>query len=195
MANYAELTPNYKVAIGNSFSPFDRFGNDLEELPAFKLWQDKNGNPNNDTFGAYYCDNSALAMRGVGYETAVSKMYFSRENMRRIQQKIKTAVYRQSKGKFRLDVDQDENDLYLAMRAIYLDNAKNLPHHIVKQVKALNEFVIEFIVPDIMTNIKQQYDYIRDITLPIRPLPQPLNVGRAGRKALPSVTTIWAFNR
>jgi hypothetical protein len=192
MNNYAELNAKPNYGISNDFSPFDTNNKSFEELPAFALFQNNNGNLRNNKFGDYYCGGaSELAMKDIGYETAVSKIFFSKENIKRIQKKIKSEVLRRSNGKFRLDVDQDENDLFIAMRAIFLDNAKNLPKYVVRQVKQLNKFVIEFIIPDIMTNIKQQYDYIKEISNPIRPPPLPLNVSRAGRKALPSTTTIW----
>jgi hypothetical protein len=212
--NYSEINPKLSYNktssndSSNDFCAYDNSPSNMEELPAFKMFQDSIGNPLNNKFGSYYCNGpssapkgktngtlSSLAMKDVAYDTEVSKMYFSTDNIRRLQKKIKTEVTRLSKGNFNLDVDQDENDMLIAMRAIYLDNSKNLPTHVVQQVKALNQFFLQNIVPDMMTNIKQQYDYIKDISNPIKPPPQPLNVSRAGRKALPSTTTIWGFNR
>ena len=77
------------------------------------------------------------------------------------------------------------------MRYIYLDFGKNLPKEIVRQVKILNEKTINYLLPDILTNIKQYYGYIRDISTPITPLMRPMSTNTNGRRALPSYTTLW----
>jgi hypothetical protein len=48
-------------------------------------------------------------------------------------------------------------------------------------------------MPDIMTNVKQAYGYLQDISQPLKPIVRPLNVSNAGRKTLPSMTTVWGF--
>lgn len=143
----------------------------------------------------YYCGgNSSLAIGGLQMDnTPVSDLYFSKENMQRLQKQIKKEILRESNGKFNLINDQDEMDLLIAMRAVYLDNSRNLPTHVVSQVKELNRITIDYIVPDMMTNIKQQSKYLKDINGPIPTMDRPLNVNRAGRKTLPSSTTIWGF--
>jgi hypothetical protein len=199
--NYSDIVskPNYRMT-QNGFCEPNNSNNNYEELPEFKMIQNKK----NDIYGSYYCGGSDsncggslsnMVMKDIGYESEVSKLFFSRSNINRLQNKIKTEVQRRSDGKFKLDVNQDDTDMVIAMRAIFLDNTKNLPHHIVKQVKELNNLFIKMVVPDIMTNIKQQYDYIDDISRPLKTIPRPLNVNRAGRKSLPSTTTIWGFGR
>jgi len=188
MNNYAELNPsiNYNSALGNLGR------NDYEETPAFSFAKTQKITPINDNDTYYLGGGSSLALRGLQMQNSpVSLLFFSNDNMKRIQRQIKTTVYRLTNGTFKLEADQDEQDLLLAMRYIYIEHGKNLPDHIVKQVKILNEQTLNYIIPDIITNIKQHYDYLRDITQPINPMPQPLNVGRAGRKTLPSVTSLW----
>jgi hypothetical protein len=121
----------------------------------------------------------------------ITQLFFSKENIKRLQSKIKTTIYDQSKGKFKMEVDQDESDLIVVMRAIYLDQCKNLPGHTVRQVKILNNKVIEHIIPDMMTNIKQYYGYINDISKPITPPLRPMATTAAGRRILPSFTKFY----
>jgi len=123
--------------------------------------------------------------------TPLSVMYFSNENIKRLQSQLKRAIYNMSDSKFKLDENQNEEDLLLAMRAVFLDNAKNLPTEIVRQVKELNAITIDYIAPDMLTNIKQQYNYLRDISQPLQMMDRPLNVNRAGRRTLPSYTSVW----
>lgn len=181
--NYAELNPtvNYNRGLPKT--------SDFEDRPEFSTNQDsKITNSSN-----YYCGGgSTLALRGMQMENdEVSLMYFSEENVRRIQKHIRNEVYRQSNGKFNLDVDQDELDLLLIMRTVFFENAKHIPTHVVRQVKELNKKTLEYLIPDVMTNIRQNLGYIRDITTPIKPLERPLNVNRGGRKTLPSFTSTW----
>ena len=130
-------------------------------------------------------------LKGFIEPNEISILFFSNDNIKRIQKKIKLAVYNESEGKFKLDEDQDENDLIIVMRYIYLEKCKNLPNNVVRQVKILNEQTVEYILPDLITNIKQYYGYIKDITTPLMPMDRPLNVNRAGRRTNPSTTTIW----
>jgi energy-converting hydrogenase A subunit M len=81
-----------------------------------------------------------------------------------------------TKGKVRIQVDQDENDLILAMRANFFEHARHLPDNIVRQTKELNDKTIEYIMPDVMTRIKQQYGYMKDINKPLDPIARPVNV-------------------
>jgi hypothetical protein len=182
---YAQINPslNYNTAVPKN-------GN-FEEYPSFSKYQDDMNYKGEE----YYCGgNSSLAIGGLQMENSpVSELYFSRENMKRIQKQIKREVYNESEGKFNLKRDQDETDLLVAMRAVFLDNAKNLPTNIVRQVKELNKLTLDYIIPDMMTNIKQQVGYLRDISRPPDPIARPINVNRAGRKTLPSSTTIWGF--
>jgi hypothetical protein len=204
---YSEINPtiNYNKSLPNSTIHTNKdFGvsgygsqpglGQYEETPQFSKFQELYGQ--NRTFSDNYCGGgSTLAIqKGLQLENSpVSLLFFSDENMARIQKQIKREVFRLSNGTFKIDdnVDQDEQDLLIAMRYIFIEHAKNLPTHIVKQVKILNRQLLDYIIPDIMTNIKQHYWYLKEISQPIRPLDQPLNVNNKGRRTLPSVTTLW----
>lgn len=140
-----------------------------------------------------YKNLSSTALKSIQFDSYLSKLFFSDENMKRIQHKIKDEIYKRTNGQFRIDVDQDKNDLLVTMRAIYLEQSRFLPGQVVRQVKRLNEKVITEIVPDMITQIKQEYDYLKEINKPLSPIPRPVNVNNAGRKTLPSVTTTFGF--
>ena len=111
--------------------------------------------------------------------------------MKLIQKKIKEEVEQRTKSQYQLDEDQDESDLTIAMRAVYLDKCKNLVGKAVHQVKLLNQQTVDYIVPDLISNIKQYFGYIKNINQPLQPMMRPMNVNNAGRKLLPSITTLW----
>jgi predicted restriction endonuclease len=200
--NYNQSLPNsstlsYRNSIGyatsqsSGFDSFDKNMGQFEETPQFSKFQQLHGQ--NDKFSENYCGGaSTLAIGGMKLENNnVSLLYFSDNNMQRVQQQIKREIFRLSNESFKLEVNQDPQDLLIAMRYIFLEHSKNLPTHTVRQVKILNRQLLDYIVPDIMTNIKQHYKYLKDISEPIKPMDQPLNVNNKGRRTLPSITTLW----
>jgi len=130
-------------------------------------------------------------LKSVYTPTPLGEVFFSPDNIKRIQNKIKKSIFIESKGKYKLQVDQNESDLLIVMRAVYIQDSYNAPYRIIHQVKELNEKVVNRILPDMISNIKQNEEYLNIIDKPIDPIPLPVNVSRAGRLSLPSVTTIW----
>ncbi len=133
----------------------------------------------------------SLGVTGSIVPSKLSKLFFGERNIRLIQQMIKDDIKKRSKGVFILHEDQDDMDLIVSMRYIYLHYSQFLDFDFAKQIKQLNAKLLNFIVPDMITNIKQQYGYLKDINEPIKPELRPLNVSSAGRKTLPSMTTVW----
>lgn len=143
----------------------------------------------------YYEDGYAtvIAKEWQACPSKVMKVYFSEDNIKRIQKKIRREIYNRSYGKFRLEEDQNVLDLITAMRAVYKLYGKDLPTKITRQVKTLNEYTVQYIAPDMITNLKQHYGYLDDIKNPINPIPRPLNVNQAGRNQLPSVAQLYGL--
>uniref|UniRef100_A0A6C0E8Y7 Minor capsid protein P8 central region domain-containing protein n=1 Tax=viral metagenome TaxID=1070528 RepID=A0A6C0E8Y7_9ZZZZ len=185
MSNFAEVnqTLNY-----SRYQPYTC----SDKNPSFSMYQTLQDG--NKSFNYYTNGASSLVSKGnLWQETKLTKVFFSNENMKRIQKKIKQEVYNRSKGKFKLEEDQEESDLFLVMREVYLMEAKHLPNHIVRQTKILNDKVVKAIIPDMMTAIKQYYGYAQDINKPLQPIMRPMNVNSAGRKMLPSLTSVYGF--
>lgn len=161
--------------------------------PKFHL--DKFDLQDDDPYSASnYYENGYATLVAQEYQSCPSKvmsLYFSDDNIKRIQKMIKREVYRRSRGKYILTEDQDASDLNLAMRAVFKLYAKNLPTGIVRQVKGLNDQTVQYVVPDMMTNIEQYYGYLKDILNPINPIQLPTNVNTGGRKIIPGVA--WAL--
>lgn len=138
-------------------------------------------------------DKVNVALKGIQCESELSKLFFSDANIKRIQRMIRNEVFRRTRGNFRLDVDQELSDLFIVMRAIYLEHARFLPNEVVRQTKRMNQKVVDDSVPSIITEIKQYYGYLKEINKPLSPIPRPINANNAGRKNLPSVTTTYGF--
>ena len=192
-SNYAEInTPlNYNSNVPSTYSNQHKYINNNNDSQSFSKNQDNMGfNGNN-----YYCGgNSKYAIGGMLITSnPVSILFFSDENIERLQKNIKKEVYIRTNKKFNLTIDQNPSDLMIAMRAIYLEWSKNYSDNVIRQVKELNKLTIENVVPDMITNIKQQIRYMHDIDNQPVPLPLPKNVNTAGRKTLPSLTSPWGF--
>lgn len=138
-----------------------------------------------------YGDMADVALKGIQSNSDLSKLFFSDDNMKRIQRNIKKEVFKRTKGQFRLDTDQDPTDLFITMRAIYMEHARFLPNNTVRQIKRLNEKIIDEVVPGILVNIRQYHGYLKEINKPLDMIPLPLNVNSKGRKSLPGLSTIF----
>jgi hypothetical protein len=139
-------------------------------------------------------NQSTVALQGVQANSEMSKIFFSTKNIVRLQKRIKREVFKRTNGKYKLDIDQEERDLLIVMRSIYLEFGRFLPGQIIRQVKRLNNKVIDEILPSMLTEIRQYYGYLDDINEPIKPLMRPLNVSNAGRRLLPSVTSTFGID-
>lgn len=142
------------------------------------------------------------ALKGIWAKNILSNVFFSRENIKLCQNRLKKRVYMTGviyKKKW-IICDQDENDLIVVMRAVFLQYAKNLPYKnddgtinkdiIKKQIDALDNIVVDEIIEKVIANIKQYMGYLEDINTPLMPPDRPENVSNKGRKSLPSVTTV-----
>ena len=108
--------------------------------------------------------------------TGVSKVFFSIENINLLQRGIRNKILNETNGQFNIGRQKDD-ELKIVMRSIYFQYSKNLPNNINEQVLDLNTRVIDWCVPEIISNIKQTQRYIRDIST----MPVPLE-----RSVLPS---------
>ena len=111
--------------------------------------------------------------------TPVSDLFFSRENVDRIQLKLKEEVIARTnadndpilKGYKPVIIKrQNDTELGIIMRSIYLQYSKNIPYNIEEQVDELNNMVIYDSVPKIITSIKQKIKYYDDIQMTYVPL-------------------------
>lgn len=118
----------------------------------------------------------------------LSRQFFSKINIDFIQKKIRELIYEGSYKLYKVDVNQDETDLLIAMRDVYLEYARYVPQNTSYQINILNKILLDMIMPDIMTNIKQEHEYLNVIDKPLDPIPLPINVHNA-KQQLPSIFT------
>lgn len=125
------------------------------------------------------------ALRGNWEVTALSKAFFSKENATVIQNAIRKAVYDKSGPKKYVIGDQSADELTIIMRTMYLQYAQNLPYDIAGQVAGLNEKVLNWSVPHILSAVDHYQYYLNDISHMPVPLARSVSLSSAGTKSLP----------
>jgi hypothetical protein len=124
-------------------------------------------------------------LRGNWDHTPLSDAFFTRKNVQILQNDIRREVYRMSGPKQYVIDDQDVDELKMIMRAMYLQYSKNNSFNIEGQIKELNDLIVKWSAPRILSEIQQYNYYLNDIShLPV-PLPQPMHMSSAGTKSLP----------
>ena len=115
--------------------------------------------------------------------TRVSSVFFSMDNIYLLQMGIRNKILNDTNGEYNIGRQKDE-ELKIVMRSIYFQYGKNLENNIVEQVLELNTKVIEWCVPEIISNITQSQKYISDIsTMPV-PLERSVLPSTKGTKTL-----------
>ena len=115
--------------------------------------------------------------------TDVSSIFFSDNNVNLLQRGIYNKILNISSGKYNIG-RQSDTDLKIIMRSIYFQYGKNAPNNIKEQVLDLNTRVIDWCVPEILSNIKQSDKYIMDIsTMPV-PLDRSILPSQKGLRTL-----------
>ncbi len=124
-------------------------------------------------------------LRGNWDHTPLSDAFFTRKNINALQEQIRKEVYTRSGPKKYVIDNQDVDELKMIMRAIYLQYSKNNPFNIQAQIAELNNMIVEWCAPRILSEIDHYNYYLKDIShMPI-PLSQPMNMSSAGSRSLP----------
>ena len=143
----------------------------------FELFTENNNKSNNVKETILY---------GTLTRTPLSDTFFSEKNMENLQDMLRYRVYVASGGDFKIS-KQSNIELVIIMRAIYLQYSKNLSYMISEQIEELNTHVIDYILPNIMSEIRQWIYYSKDIEhLPV-PLELPKNLSNKGSRILSSI--------
>jgi len=130
------------------------------------------------------------ALYGIQETTQLNQLFFSKENMNIIQDKIRYQVYINTEKKHVIG-KQSDVELEIIMRSIYLQHSPNLPNQIKEQIKYLNELVSNWCVEKIIPEIYQYVGYLKEVEYMPVPLEHPVNLSSKGRKNLRSVTTTF----
>jgi hypothetical protein len=109
--------------------------------------------------------------------THLSVTFFSPENVTLVESGIKKEVYRLSNETHLID-KQDYDQLYMIMRSLFLEHARHQEGNIPKQIQELNQRVIAYCAPRILTEIVSYIHYKKDISTLVVPLDKPKSVSK-----------------
>jgi len=109
---------------------------------------------------------------GIWENSPLSGAFFSKENMKILQNGIRVGVYQKS-GETQIIGEQDYDTLKIIMRSIFLENAKNAPDNIRGQIQELNQIVMNYCIDQIMVELKGYMTYLNDITSMHVPIDHP----------------------
>ena len=121
--------------------------------------------------------------------TEVSKLFFSLKNIDLLQQGIRNKILNVTNGKINIS-RQSDDELKIIMRSIYFQYGQNRNENIKEQVLDLNTRVIEWSVPEIISNFKQSQQYIKDISTLPEPLERSILPSKKGTKTL-NITNMY----
>ena len=100
-----------------------------------------------------------------------------------MQRGIRNKILNDTRGEINIS-RQSDDELKIIMRSIYFQYGKNSSFNVRDQVLSLNTRVIEWSVPEIISNVKQSQKYLQDIsTMPV-PLERSTLPSTKGTKTL-----------
>lgn len=114
-------------------------------------------------------------------ENILNKLFFSTQNKKIIQNAIRYQVY--SKSHYKIG-EQCNRELLIIMRSIYLQYSKHQDDNVQGEIKNLNNKVVNYCIPGILTNIKQYIQYKKDFEKMPTPMELPKNMSNKGSKSL-----------
>lgn len=111
-------------------------------------------------------------LNGTWSNTQLSDLFFSKENIVIIQNGIRAGVYNMSNGKYVIDT-QDNEQLLIIMKGMFLEYSKNMPTNITEQIDILNNKVIAYCTNQVYQEAKGYLTYLKDSSSLIKPLDYP----------------------
>lgn len=146
--------------------------------------------------------NTRHLFKNLYGETLLTKMFFSKKNIENIQSIIKYIVHKETG--YIVD-NQSYNELLIIMRSIFLEysahpaliddsmdaQTKNaLIRKYTLEVQRLNDITANSIVPNVISQLQQYLDYLRDASTQPYQKEMPLNDSISGKRDYRSITQV-----
>ena len=120
------------------------------------------------------------AMTGNWMNTPLSLAYFSSQNITILQNNIRKGVFDKSNGEFIIGM-QDEDELKIIMRSVFLQNSINLETNIREQIRDLNALVESYAIDQVYKEAISYLKYKRDASNMYALLALPSNSSTRGK--------------
>jgi hypothetical protein len=118
-------------------------------------------------------------MQGLMENSLLSITFFSAKNIESIQNTLRSKIFNLTNGQYKIDV-QDNDQLKIIMRSVFLQYSSNNNDNIDGQIKQLNTTVLDYAVPQVHNELVSYIKYKRDISSPpsLMQLPQSLAIDK-----------------
>ena len=113
------------------------------------------------------------AMTGNWYNTRLSDVFFSKENIQILQNGIRKGVYELSNKQFIIS-EQSEDELKIIMRSIFLQYSKNLKNNIKEQISSLNNLVLNYAINQVYSESIGYIKFKYDVSTMYEPISRPV---------------------
>jgi hypothetical protein len=113
----------------------------------------------------------------------ISNLFFCPVNVNALQDGIRYKVWKETDQRYVIGRQSDQ-ELRVVMRSIYFQYARHLPNDVVGQVRALNAKVLEWVVPEVLSNLRQHERYREDASKMPVPLARAPLMTQKGTKVL-----------
>ena len=134
-----------------------------------------------DKIPAHQCSSYRNPTEGLWDETTLSNLFFSRENIKIIQNGIRAGVYKKSNGQYTIG-PQDCDSLKIIMRSVYLQYAANQINNVSDQVAELNQIVLNYCVQQVYGEAQGYMKYINDASTLVVPIAHPVMADNTDRQ-------------
>lgn len=118
-------------------------------------------------------DLSRFMMQGQIENTRISQLFFSKDNIEKLQNGIQDGVLRKSNNRFRVS-KQNETNLVLVMQHIYFEEVHYVETDTSRQLFVLNQKVLEYCIENVYKNYINYAKYYRDSHTLQMPMDRPL---------------------
>lgn len=126
-----------------------------------------------DKIPANQCTTFRDPTAGQWDETPLSKMYFSEQNIKIIQNGIRAGVYNKSNKQYVIGA-QDCDALKVIMRSVFLQHSANQPLHISRQIEQLNQLVLDYCIHHVYSEAQGYMKYLYDVSTLAVPMANPV---------------------
>lgn len=146
--------------------------------------------------------NTKYLFKNLYTETLLTQMFFSEQNIKNIQNLLRLLTYKETKY---VISDQSVTELLIIMRSIFLEYSSHPPiinknmsstdkEKVLKmyknEVSRLNEIVLNYVVPKVVSQIQQYINYLEDASSQPYQMDLPKNVSSAGTRQYRSITSV-----
>ena len=132
----------------------------------FRLFEEAAGGSNMD----FRSTQESTMAKTVGIlESPLTRAYFSRSNLDVVQRSLSDTVAKLTG--YRID-RQDDTQLLIVMRAMFLDHAVNNPRNLQSEVARLNGGVVSTLLDQVISGMTAHLAYLRDASRMRTPIPR-----------------------